>query len=105
MYSYEDRLRAVKLYIKYDCCEANAIRELGYPSRKMLTRWYKEYIVSGDIPRNIQKNGKYSHEEKKKAVDYYFDHGQCISRTSMALGYPSRPTMRLWIDEFFPSYL
>ena len=43
MYSYEERMKAVKLYIKYDLCAADTIRELGYPSRKMLVRWYKEY--------------------------------------------------------------
>ena len=102
MYCYEDRLRAVKLYIKYDCCEANAIRELGYPSRKMLKRWYKEYIEAGEVQRNLRKKSKYSHEQKKKAVDHYLDHGRCISQTIRTVGYPSRPTMRLWIDELFP---
>ncbi len=55
MYSYEDRLRAVMLYIKYDCCNANTIRELGYPSRKMLSHWYKEYTKLGELLRNFQK--------------------------------------------------
>jgi transposase-like protein len=43
MYSYEDRMKAVELYIKYDLSAAATIRELGYPNRKMLARWYKEY--------------------------------------------------------------
>lgn len=30
MYSYEERLRAVKLYIKYDHSLSAVIRELGY---------------------------------------------------------------------------
>ena len=38
MYSYEDRMKAVKLYIKYDCSAADTVRELGYPNRKMLVR-------------------------------------------------------------------
>ena len=29
MYSYEDRLKAVELYIKYDLSAADTIRELG----------------------------------------------------------------------------
>ncbi len=32
MYSYEDRIKAVMLYIKYDLCTADTIRELGYPN-------------------------------------------------------------------------
>jgi len=39
MYSYEDRIKAVTLYIKYDLSTADTVRELGYPSRKMLVRW------------------------------------------------------------------
>lgn len=31
MYSKEDREKAIMLYIKYDKCAADVIRELGYP--------------------------------------------------------------------------
>jgi transposase-like protein len=36
MYTYEDRMRAVQLYVKYDMNMGVVIRELGYPSRGML---------------------------------------------------------------------
>jgi hypothetical protein len=36
MYSHEDRLKTVKLYIKLDFIIADTIRELGCPSRNML---------------------------------------------------------------------
>jgi transposase-like protein len=49
VYSYEDRLRAVELYIKYDLSAADTIRELGYPSYKMLVRWYREYQETGRL--------------------------------------------------------
>ncbi len=102
MYSYEDRLRAIKLYIKYDYREAEAILVLGYPSRKMLKYWYQQYIETGVIQKNFHKKEKYSIEQKKKAVNYYLDHGRCISQTIRVIGYPSRPIMRLWIDELLP---
>lgn len=41
MYSYEDRLQAVKLYIKYNLSIADTIHELGYPSRNML----RAYVI------------------------------------------------------------
>ena len=41
MYSYEDRIRAMQLYIKYGKRTAAVILELGYPSRKNLRRWYR----------------------------------------------------------------
>ena len=49
MYSYEERLRAVKLYIKYDHSLSAVIRELGYPSHQALLQWYREYITQGDL--------------------------------------------------------
>ena len=47
MYSYDDRLRAVKLYIQYSKSATDTIRELGYPSRKNLRRWYRSQIETG----------------------------------------------------------
>jgi len=32
VYSHEDRMKAVRLYIKYDFSAADTVRELGYPS-------------------------------------------------------------------------
>ncbi|WP_276648675.1 transposase [Trichococcus flocculiformis] len=43
MYSYEERIKAVKLYIKYEHSLASVIQELGYPSSKALYIWFKEY--------------------------------------------------------------
>ena len=40
--SREQRDRAVDLYIRYERCAADVIRELGYPSRGMLPVWYRE---------------------------------------------------------------
>ena len=31
-YSKEQRRCAVELYVRYECCAADVIRELGYPS-------------------------------------------------------------------------
>lgn len=43
-YSKEQRDRAVDLYIRYERCAADVIRELGYPSRGMLPVWYRERL-------------------------------------------------------------
>ncbi len=43
MYSYEQRRKAVELYIQYDCSAASVINELGYPDYKSLIAWYKQY--------------------------------------------------------------
>ena len=43
MYSYEDRIRAVKLYIKLGKRLGATIRQLGYPTKSFLIGWHREY--------------------------------------------------------------
>ncbi len=102
MYSYEERMKAVELYIKYDLNLADTIQELGYPSRNMLARWYKEYLATGELHGNYKKKPKYSSEQMQAAVAYYLNHGCSITRTIRTIGYPSRPVLREWIDALAP---
>ena len=102
MYSYEDRIRAVKLYIKYDFSVADTIRELGYPTYKALIKWYKEYKEKGDLHVSCEKKPRFTREQMQKAVDYYLEHGRCIRRTVRVLGYPSRTALAQWIDKLAP---
>lgn len=62
MYSYEDRIKAVKLYIKYDLSIADTVRELGYPNHNMLVRWYKEYQETGRLHEKFIKRLVYTSE-------------------------------------------
>lgn len=64
MYSYGDRMRAIALYIRYDHSSATTIRELGYPSRKALYRWYHEYERSGGLHGEYRTVPKYSANQK-----------------------------------------
>lgn len=102
MYSYEDRIKAVKLYIKYDLSAADTVRELGYPGRKMLARWYKEYQKTGGLHERYIKQPKYTADQMKAAVNYYLEHGRSISRTVRAVEYPTRELLSEWIDELAP---
>ena len=43
MYTLEERQRAVDLYLKYGRKASIVIRELGYPDRKMLPKWVREF--------------------------------------------------------------
>src|SRR5690554_4294755 len=99
MFSYEDRIKAVKLLLQYDMSYATVIRELGYPTRRALTNWYKEYVEDGDLHKEFNKKPVFSLEDRQKAVNYYLEHGKCLSRTVRILGYPSRPTLDKWIKE------
>ena len=106
MYSYEDRMKAVMLYIKYDRSAADTIRELGYPGRKTLLRWYREYKATGELHRTrrggYKRAPKYTPEQAQAAVDYYLDHGRNLSRTVRAIGYSSEETLVKWIDQLAP---
>jgi transposase-like protein len=55
MYSYDDRIRAVNLYIKLGKRAATTIRLLGYPSQKYLRQWYLIYQETGDLPRGYNR--------------------------------------------------
>lgn len=51
MYSYEDRIRAVELYIKLGKRVRPTIRQLGYPTKNSLMGWYNEYQRKLDLPK------------------------------------------------------
>jgi len=45
MFSYEERLKAVKFYLKYNSWMA-VINELGYPNRAYLKQWIEEKNIN-----------------------------------------------------------
>ena len=103
MYSYEDRLKAVKLYIQYDRSYASVYRELGYPpSSHSIKLWVKEYEQNGDLHTSYNKANKYSDEQRQAAIWYYVEHGRSKSRTVKALGYPTRQQLTEWIKQDLP---
>jgi transposase-like protein len=79
MYSREERMKAIELYIKYDKCIADVVHELGYPCRQLLPRWYKAYLkeqATGVLWDRYTRCPKYSPERKKAAVEHYLEHGR-----------------------------
>ena len=105
MYSKEEREKAIRLYIKYDKCAADVIRELGYPDRKTLRKWYKTYIGNWGIIRTVFTTALSIRWNKKKLLwNTTLKHGRNFSRTIRALGYPSEETLRAWCNELVPDY-
>lgn len=67
-YSRQQRDRAVDLYIRYECCAADAIHELGYPSKEALRMWYRERLEeerTGVPSRRGERQRRYSEEQKR----------------------------------------
>jgi transposase InsO family protein/transposase-like protein len=103
MYSYEDRIRAVKLYIKLGKRTGPTIRQLGYPTKNSLKGWYREYEQERDLQVSyVRSKPKYSAEQKQAAVQHFLDHDRCIASTMRALGYPCREMLAAWIEERHP---
>lgn len=102
MYSYEDRIRAVKFYINCGYNAAYTVRKLGYPDVTNLKHWYREYSQYNDLHQGQKKVSKYSDKEKREAVDYYLNHDCNVTKTVKELGYPSRPLFVQWIKELHP---
>lgn len=94
MYSYEDRIRAVKLYIKLGKRLRATIRQLGYSTRNSLIGWYREYERSENLRVGYSRSGqKYSDKQKHAAVKHYLGHDRSIASTTRALGYPGREVL------------
>src|ERR1700750_261753 len=103
MYSYEDRLRAVRLYLKLGKRIGATIRQLGYPTKNSLKSWHREYERCHGLPAGyVRSRPRYSTEQKEAAVDHYLSHDRCAAATLRALGYPGRETLAAWIEELHP---
>ena len=103
MYSYEDRIRAVKLYIKLGKRTGATICQLGYPTKNALKSWHREYEQGHDLLVSyVRSRPNYSGQQKEVAVEHYLDHGRCLAATLQALGYPCRDTLAAWVDELYP---
>lgn len=102
MYSYEDRLQAVLLYINQGKRAGITIRQLGYPTKNTLKVWYLAYERSRDFPRVYQRKPKYTAKQRDLAVDHFLSHGRSIAVTIQALGYPSKSLLGSWVQQAHP---
>ena len=102
MFSYEDRLRAVQLYIKLGKRIGLTIRQLGFPTKNTLKDWYQEYEQGLGLATGYARAPRYSQAQKEVAVAHYLEHGRCFAATIKALGYPSRTLLPFWVQELHP---
>jgi transposase InsO family protein/transposase-like protein len=102
MFSYDDRLRAVQLYIKLGKRVGLTIRQLGYPTKNALKAWHRAYEQRDGLPEGYVRDPKYTQAQKDLAVDHFVSSGRCIAVTIKALGYPCRSVLASWIREAHP---
>ena len=102
MFSYEQRKKAVRLFLKYRSITA-VVNELGYPSVNALKKWVKDFNETHSIPKERKRRPKkYSKEQVRKAINYYLTHGKNQSLTRKVLGYPNKYYLRLWLNKYCP---
>jgi transposase-like protein len=103
MYSYEERLRAVKLYLTLGKRCKVTIQQLGYPTKNTLKAWHEEFERRGELKAVYARSKpKYSDEQRNVAVEHWANHGRCITFTLKALGYPCRQKLTAWVRERYP---
>ena len=102
MYTYEQRMAAVSLYIKYGKRAAATIRDLGYPNRHVLIQWYREFEQNGELRKVMVRKPKFSDAQKEAALEFYMTHGRSIKYTVESLGYPGESTFKRWLNEAYP---
>ena len=88
-YSKEQRRCAVELYVRYECCAADMVRELGYPSREASRMWHRDWLEeqrTGVPSTRGERYARYTTEQKRAAVDHYLTHGCLCSISCCGLG-------------------
>ncbi len=104
MFTNKQKIKAVKLYIKYACKTSSVLRELEYlKDRKTLIKWHREYINTDCFNSSYTRKPKYSKEDKSISLKHYLEHRKCISGTVNALGYPRRHVLLDWIKKDYPN--
>lgn len=102
MYSYEERMEAVRLYIDCNFSFAVVKRKLGYPKQYTSLRgWYEEYEATSELKDKATRKARYTKEQIRRAVRYYMKYRN-IAKTLRDLNYPSRPLLKLWISQRYP---
>src|SRR5690625_2255868 len=69
MYSYEDRIRAVRLYLELDRRLGITLRTLGYPTKNSLFAWVREYDSRLDLKPGYRRARRQYDENQKRIAD------------------------------------
>ncbi|EER62089.1 hypothetical protein AcdelDRAFT_0366 [Acidovorax delafieldii 2AN] len=69
MYCYQDRIRAVELYIKLGKRVRPTIRQLGDPTENSLKGWYNAYLLKLNLSAGYAgREPKFSQAQKAAAI-------------------------------------
>ena len=81
MYPIEKKKEAIKLWNKYDKSVSAVVNELTWLKISTLRLWIKEYNAGTKFKNRYTRKPKYSKTQRRKAVNYFINHGKSFSNT------------------------
>jgi len=99
MYKLKEIKHALKILEQYDFQFAKASKATGIKVRTIRC-WYNKQKEGKPLltrPYVHERKGKWTIEEKKAILDYYFSHGENCSIAVRVFGYPSLSSMKDWV--------
>lgn len=104
MHGTEQRKLAIETFIRFDHSYADAVAELGCPTRHSLRAWYKDCLGHGEVrhPKR-QREPRLALGMRRAAVDCCLAHEKSLARTMRRMGYPaSRECLCDWTGGLAP---
>ena len=99
MRKIEEIEKALNLLDTYDGQLSKTARTLGI-NHYTLRSW-RDKMKKGQpiISRMRNKSSKWSKDEQEAVIEYYFIHGENITKTYRKFGYPSPSTLKSWVKK------
>ena len=99
MHKIDEIKKALNLLDTYDGQLSKTARELGI-NRSTLRSW-RDKRKKGEplISRTRNKSSKWSKEEQESVIEYYFSHGENITKACRKFGYPSPLSLKSWVKK------
>ena len=94
MHKIEEIEKALNLLDTYDGQLSKTARALGI-NRYTLRSW-RDKRKKGEplISRTRNKSSKWTKEEQEAVIEYYFNHGENITKACRKFGYPSTSSLK-----------
>ena len=99
MYTLKQIEAALKLLDQYDGQLSKTARELNINRRTLLSWREKRRRNEPPLKRNRNSWSKWSKEQKHEAIEYYFSHGESVTKTCRKLGFPTTSTLRYRVSK------
>ena len=94
MYKLKQIEAALRLLDQYDGQLSKTARELNINRRTLLSWREKRRRNEPLLKRNRNSWSKWSKEQKHEAIEYYFSHGESVTKTCRKLGFTTTDTLK-----------